>query len=328
MKKILLITSILISICKSFYSQESDNPGRPIGEIFSNFHYSFGDDTTTGFGINRAFIGYNYLHGQSLSATIMLNVGHPDDLTEDAEPRHYAYVREASVNYSCNNLNFIFGITTTRLFGTQQKFWGKRYLAEPIETLHDFGHNADIGIVIDYKPGDKVFCDLSVTNGEGYSNLQLDNNLKTSAGITIMPRQEITLRLYGDILFPGDMLHSTLLCFAGFKNELFTLGAEVIYQTNHELIENHNLWGFSGTGSITIFKNTELFTRYDHSSSPGVPGNESQWNYDDDDSFLMSGIQYTFNKNFRMALSYQGTFPSETGENKRELIYLNTRFFF
>jgi hypothetical protein len=333
MKKILLITFIIISNCNFLYSQESFNPdnsgnsGKPIAEIFSNFHYSLNDDTTTGFGINRAFIGYNYLHNQNLSATIILNVGHPDELMEEAEPRHYAYVREASLRYTYNDLSLFFGMTTTRLFGTQQRFWGKRYLSEPIETLHDFGSNADLGFVVDYKPGDKLTFDLSVTNGEGFSDLQLDNNLKTSAGITIMPWSKMTLRFYGDILIPGNMLQSTLLCFAGFKNELITLGAEIIYQTNHELIEDHNLWGFSATGSIGILKDTELFVRYDHSSSTKVPGEEAEWYYDDDD-FLMSGIQYTINNNLRIALSYHGTYPSVAGENRKELIYLSTRFFF
>ncbi len=328
MKKILPALFTLLSALAPLHSQESNNPGKPVLELFTNFHCSMNNDTTTGFGLERAFVGYNYRFDQNLSALVLLNIGKPDDLPPGAEPRRYSYVREASFAYSLNRMNIIVGITTTRLFGTQQKFWGKRYLAEPIETLHDYGYNADLGIVADFKPNDKLSLDISVTNGEGYSNIQLDNNVKTSVGLTFNPGEQMTFRLYGDFLIPGEMFHSTLLCFAGFKNDLFTVGAEAIYQTRHENINDHDLWGFSGTGSVNVCRNTELFVRYDHSASVKVRGGITQWTYDDDDDFLIGGIQYIFNKNLRMALNYQGTFPDGSGETRKELIFLSSRFYF
>src|SRR5665647_787644 len=109
MNKILPTLLVYFFLCQVLNSQSVENSGKPIAEIFTDFHKSFNKDTTTGFGLTRAFFGYNYLYGQKLSATIMLNIGNPDELPEGAESRRYAYVREASFSYSKDNMNIIFG---------------------------------------------------------------------------------------------------------------------------------------------------------------------------------------------------------------------------
>jgi len=132
--------------------------------------------------------------------------------------------------------------------------------------------------------------------------------------------------LYGDLIKPNNLWNSTFLCFIGFSNNMVTAGAEVIYQTNHDLIKGSDAWGISGTGSIAIFKKTELFARYDYSSSERIPGENIQWKYSNYGSFLISGIQYTFNNNLKMSLNYRETFPINPFSHKRKFISLNSRF--
>ena len=329
MKKILPVLVISFFLCQVNYSQNAIHTGKPIAEIFTDFHFNLNDTAkTTGFGLNRAYLGYNILPTGNFSSTIIINIGSPEDLAEGSKPRRYAFLREASVKYSKEKLNLSFGITNTRIFDYQQRFWGKRYIASEYQSLFGYGIVADLGIVLDYKFNDILKGDLSVFNGEGYSNIQLDNNLKTSAGLTITPAKQLAIRLYGDLTKPLRLWQYTLIGFAGFKNELITIGAEASYKSNLDLTEGHNVWGISGTGSMSVSKKAEIFARYDYSSSVTVPGDIIHWNYLNDLSFVIIGIQYTFSQNVKMALNYQSKYPYDTSKQITDAIFLNALFRF
>ena len=329
MKKILPVFFVSLFLCQIINSQTTENTGKPIAEIFTDFHYNLNDTAqTTGFGLNRAHLGYNYLPGGNFSATIIVNIGSPEELTVEAKHRRYAYFKEASISWSKDKLNLSLGITKTRIFDYQQKFWGKRYIADTYQSINGYGFVADLGLVMDYKFNDIWKTDITIMNGEGYSELQLDNSVKTSAGLTITPVKQLAIRLYGDLTKPHGILQYTLIGFAGFKNEFITFGAEASYKSNLDMIGGHHAWGLSGTGAISISKKTEIFVRYDYSSSVIVPGDIIQWNYHMDGSFAIIGVQYTFSQNVKMALNYQGTYPYNHGRQITDTFFLNALFKF
>ncbi len=329
MKRILSVFIFFSTIYQALFSQTVVNQGKPIAEIFTDFHYNINDTSkTTGFGINRAYLGYNFQPGGDFSATIVVNVGTPDDLPPDATHRRYAFFREASLAWTKNKFNINFGIISTRMWEFQQRFWGKRYVANTYQSLNGYGFVADLGISMEYKFSDKVKADIFVMNGEGYSELQLDNNVKTSASILLTPTPNLAFRFYGDITRPDGIFQNTLIGFAGFKNDLLTIGAEVSYKSNIDIVSGHDAWGISGTGGITVFNNTELFVRYDYSISAKETGNNVQWNYLKDGNFAIGGIQYTFSQNVKMALDYQGTYPYDPAQQKSDAIFLNGTFKF
>jgi hypothetical protein len=165
-------------------------------------------------------------------------------------------------------------------------------------------------------------------NGEGYSELQMDNSLRTSAGLTLTPFKKVFFRLYGDYSRPSGITQYTLVGFAGFKNDLLTIGGEVSYKSNLDKISGHNAWGISGTGGITVAKKTELFMRYDLSASVIPTGETTQWNNLLDGRFKIVGIQYTFSQNVKMALNYQGTRPYSGSKQETDAIYINALFKF
>jgi hypothetical protein len=181
---------------------------------------------------------------------------------------------------------------------------------------------------MDYKFNDIFTGDISVTNGEGFSELQLDNAVKTAAGLTITPTKQLALRVYGDINKPMGIWQSTFVGFAGYKNDLITVGAEVSYKSNLDMIIGHNAWGVSGTGAISVTKKSELFVRYDYSSSVLVPGETMHWNYKKDGTFFIAGVQHTFSQNVKMALNYQGNFPCNPARKISDAIYVNALFKF
>lgn len=329
MKKILSVILFVLPGFGLLFSQTIETTGIPITEIYTDFHYSFNDTTkTTGFGLEKVLFGYNFLPGNKFSATVILNIGSPDELARGSEPRRYAFFREAFMNYSKDKLTISFGISKTHMFDYQQIFFGKRYVASPFQILNGYGYFSDLGIAIDYQFNDVFKADFSIMNGEGYSNIQMDNNLKASAGLYITPVRELAFRVFGDIIKREGLWQSTLIGFAGINNDLITLGAEINYKTNFDLIGGHHAWGFSGTGAIKFSEKAELFGRFDHSASVIPAGEGVHWNYLNDNNLLIAGLQYIFSKNVKIALDYQGTYPYISEVPATDALYLNAHFKF
>jgi hypothetical protein len=331
-RRILTFFPAIFLLLQTILSQNPGNikiTGQPIAEIFTDFHVNLNDSVqTTGFGLNRAYFGYNFFPDNNFSSTIILNIGNPDDLPVNSVHRRYAYVREASVSYKKERLHLSFGITSTKHFDFGQKFWGKRYVANTFQALNLYGVVADLGIVADYKFSDLVSGDITVMNGEGYSELQLDNGVKSSAGITITPSDHLALRLYNDINRHYGIWQYTFLSFAGFRNDRITIGAEANYKTNIDLKEGHNAWGVTCTGALSFSEKYELFARYDYSGSITTSDDTDDWNYLLNGNFFITGLQYTISRNVKLALDYQDTIRDDQSIPSSALIFLNASFKF
>jgi hypothetical protein len=303
--------------------------GHPVAEIFSNFHLNMNDESgTSGFDITRAHLGYVFTPDDHFSGSIIINPGTPDDLAPGSEPKRYAYFREASISYTDNDFKISFGITGTRLFSFQQKFWGKRYIANTYQSINGYGFVADVGIAMDYKINDVIKVDATIMNGEGYNNLQLDNSIRTAAGVIISPNEHLAFRIYGDITRVDGLWQPMFVGFAGFKNDKVTIGGELTYKSNLDLIKGHHAWGFSTTGAVGVAEMTELFARFDYSASI-IPDNEARpWNYLMDGDFLIVGLQHTFNENVKIALDYQGRYPYNQDSQRTGMVFVNALFKF
>jgi opacity protein-like surface antigen len=329
MKKFISVTIILLIEWQILYNQTVNSASHPITEIFTDFHLNLNDTSkTTGFALNRAYLGYNFTPEGHFSGAIIINAGKPDDLAPGSNPRIYAYFREASITWSDEKLKVSFGITGTHLFDFQQGFWGKRYIANTYQSINGFGFVADLGIAMVYQISDILKADLTIMNGEGYGNVQLDNSIRTATGLTITPNPHLAFRIYGDITRMDGLWQPMAIGFAGFKNEMMTIGAEITYKSNLDLIKGHHAWGFSGTGAVRVAEKTELFVRYDLSTSVLVPENNQKWNYLNDGSFLVMGIQYAFNENIKIALDYQGTHPYDNDLDRSDAVFVNALFKF
>jgi hypothetical protein len=332
MKKRIASIIILFSIFRVVSSQNPVFTGKPIAEIITDFHYNINDTSkTTGFAVNRAYFGYNFQPGGDFTATIVLNFGNPDDLSESSLHRRYAYLREASLSWKKDKINICFGVISTRLWEFQQKFWEKRFVANTYQALNGYGPVADLGVSAEYKFNDIVKADIFFTNGEGYCDMQLDNSIKTSTSLLITPTPKLAFRLYGDLYKTSGLFQNTLVGFAGFKSDLINIGAEISYKSNFDLEKGHNAWGISGTGGINVTKKTQLFCRYDYSTSytsNALTGENNHWNILKDGNFAIAGIQYVFNQYTRIAIDYQGTYPFSPEKQKSDAIFFNALFKF
>lgn len=329
MRQFLLLIILLFSKFYLAYNQTAISQGHPIAEIFTDFKLNLNDSTNkTGFELNRAHLGYNFIPDEHFSAEIIVNVGIPDELAHGSLPRRYAYFREASITYSNEKLNITFGITGTRLFDFQQRFWGKRYIANTYQSINGYGFVADLGVAVDYRINDIVKADLTLMNGEGFSNIQVDNSLRTATGVTITPGSHFAFRIYGDIMRKDNIWQPMFIGFAGYKSKRITIGGEFTYKSNLDLEKGHNAWGFSGTGGINLTKKIELFARYDNSTSSMIPSEDIRWNYQRDGTLFILGLQHTFNEHVKIALDYQGTHPDNPDSQKSEALLINALFRF
>jgi len=329
MKRLFYLIFITIISSQTANSQTEKIQGKPITEVFTDFHYAINDSSNfTGFDLNRAYLGYKFMPEGDFYATVIVNVGTPLDLAAGSIPRRYAYFREASITYSREKLTLFVGITGTRIFDFQQKFWGKRYLANTFQSLNGYGSVADLGIVIDYKINDIVKADLAVFNGEGYANVQLNNSLKVSGGISITPKNNFSFRIYSDITKIKDIWQTTVVTFAGFKNKIISIGTDVNYKSHLDLTEGHDVWGFSATGSLFPDKKFEYFARFDYAASAVMPGEEQPWDNKLDGNYFITGVQRNFSTNIKLALNYRSYMPYNSDIPNTKAIYVNALFRF
>lgn len=329
MKKILPVSVFILMIIQAAYSQSIDQYGKPITEIFTDFHLNLNDTAAhTGFGLNRAYLGYQFMPDGKFTGKIILNVGSPEDLAPGSTPHRYSFFREVSLSWSDGKLTISGGITSTKMFQFQQTFWDKRYVANTYQSLNGYGLVADLGVVVEYKLNDIVTADYTLMNGEGYSEIQLDNSLKNSFGMTITPNNNVAIRLYTDIIRQNGIWQQLAIAFLGFKNDRLTIGGEISYKSNTDLIKGHHLYGVSSTGGVNLTKKTEFFMRYDYAASVRIQGDALPWNNINDGSFLISGIQLTLSPNVKIAFDYQGKYPYEASAQKNGLIYVNALFKF
>lgn len=301
--------------------------GTPIMQLITDFHLNLNDTAkTTGFGISRAYFGYNYQVDNYFSCRMILNIGSPEDMYRPPTPRRYAFFREASVTYARERLHVSFGITTTRHFDYLQKFWGKRFVANEFEVRNNYGYIADLGVVLDYDISEKVTVDMSVTNGEGYSQIQLDNGVKVAAGVIYRPDNHYMLRFYNDLNNNDGVNQYTASAFAGVDNRYINFGASFHFKTNMDRIEGHHGWGVSSTGSVKLPHDFEIFTRYDFSGSVRLPDDPNPWNYMKDSNLVIFGLQKTINAYCKLAIDYQDNIPYSTSLSSSGFLFLNALF--
>jgi hypothetical protein len=325
MRRLLLLSIIFSVFPLILKAQESEIKGKPIVEIFTDLHINLSPDSlhTTGFSLNRAYFGYDFTLDKNFSSSVIIDIGNPLDLGIGSKSRRYAHFREASVRYTGKNLTLTVGITGTRIFSYQQKFWGKRYVANTYQSINGYGFVADLGAVADYKFNDIVSADVSLTNGEGYSSIQLDNSMKPSLGVTITPLRFLVIRLYSDLMRKAGVLQNTLVGFIGFRSDIFYIGGEVSFKSNLDLTEGHHAWGASSTAGLSISKKNEIFVRYDYSNSVLVPGDIEGWNYERDGTFYIGGLQHTFNQYIQAAIDYQTFHSFDDTKGRADYLFLN-----
>jgi hypothetical protein len=324
MKKFFTIALMFAGISLTY----AQSAGKVHGKIFSNFNFSV-NDKAAGFGITRTYFGYKYQYNDDWSAKLTLDVGGADTDTY----ARTAYLKVAALQWKATDkLTVNFGQVGLKQFKTQEKNWGYRYIAKSSQDKYKMGTSADMGLTADYKLHDMVSVDLTVVNGEGYKKNQTDANMKTSFGLTLKPADELTVRIYTDVMSKSDEVfeedstlfsfpsQNTMALFVGYKAEALRLGAEYNTQSAHGNVEGADYNIVSAYGTYYVNDNVGVFARYDMVSC-------DEGGYDSKNGdYMIAGLEYRPVKGVSISVNLQG-FTSEE-EDAENSIFMNLQYKF
>jgi hypothetical protein len=303
--------------------------GNFTGTLFSNFHVQINSpEYESAFEVQRAYFGYNYFMSENFSAVLKLDIGSPNQSSQYDLLKRYAYFRNAGLVYTKNKLVLSFGLIDLYQLKNQERIWDRRYLYQSFQDLYKFGSTADLGFSAEYKANGFFTVDFSVTNGEGYNQLQTDNSYKSALGFTIYPIKNLVVRLYGDYM-EKYAVQTTWSAFIAYDfNQKAKIGLEYNYKDNSNYVENQNLKGVSAYANYKFAKIFEVFGRFDKLWSNRPEGAPYQWNINKDGSAIIAGVQVSPIKNVRVALNYQDWVPYAKNIDNKYFMYLNLEYKF
>jgi hypothetical protein len=276
------------------------------------------------FEMPTALLGYTASFSNKLKATLIYDVTRTssnftiNNGTTNLEINYFegskytAYLKMAEIMYSVNDfIDFRIGqLLNTQYLTTQDKFWGYRYIYFTFQEVHRFGNPADFGAQIDFKYGDKILNQVSVTNGEGpFRHQDLNGKFLYSNNLELRPIKGLILKLYTDYSPVSDDLTDTedkyaISAFVGYKAEQFKAAIEYNKVYNYGYKSNNGFYGFSTFGSYSLNSKVDLLARYDYINKSTVMDL-------DKGHFVLAGIQFKLHKNLNFSVNYRLLNPVE-----------------
>ncbi|MFV0593614.1 MAG: porin [Draconibacterium sp.] len=326
MKKTLLQLFMFLLVCPAFSQESTFQPsGSAFATIFANYHQGLTSVATdeSAFELVRGYIGYEYKFSPEFYAKVNVDIGSPEDLSEYAKARRYAYFKNAFLRYTQNKLQVEFGLISLRQYKLMEKVWERRYMMKTLADEYSIGASADLGMNLNYKFTNFWDIDFTIMNGEGYNNVQTDGIFKYAIGSTILPVKNFTTRLYYDFT-NNDLLQSTYHIFLSYDfNGKANIAGEALYRTNEKWKEGQDRYGYSLYAKYNLTEKYQLFARFDKMASNKLTGEETPWNLADDGTALVAGIQFEPIKKIKMALNYHDWVPYASNGETKAFIFLD-----
>lgn len=327
-----IIFALLLIFSAKLAAQEEDfkPSGTPYANIFINFHSDITDDgLDSKFENTRGYFGYKYNFSKEWSTKILLDVGSSSvsldldtlgSFKENTSLSYTAFLKNAGVTYKKGNLTVDMGLVGLVQFKVTDSYWGHRYIYKSLQHHNNLGTSADFGVVVDYKIADRLSVDLTVRNGEGFKKIQNNNAFLTGIGYTITILDGLVFRGYYDY-YETSEAQVTLAHFIGYKNDDLSVGFEQSLQLNSNHVKDNDKGGFSGMASYNISDKYQLFGRVDLFNTKIDTDTE-------DDTTIITGIQYTPISKIQFALNYQGVINAENSDLNTNAVYLNANISF
>ncbi|MCF0243369.1 MAG: hypothetical protein HUK06_01245 [Bacteroidaceae bacterium] len=337
-RKCFIVAIALLAMCSAVRGQTEKKKFefKPIATGMMSVGANFPADSKVGYGFNldRAYLGVEGKWGKGWSFKFVADCG-KSSAVDDYQ--RIVYIKNALVQWKSDRFSVRAGLIGTNVFGTQEKFWGRRYVMKTFQDEYKFGSSADLGAAIEWSPSRVVSLDAIIVNGEGFKKLQIERGLLYGVGITVKPVEGLTLRAYGDLnQKPDDSTpKKTLNAMVGYKNQTFSIAVEgsfifdketqtltetqtqTLTQTETETLTqtqtqaqsqsqilNRNQSGLSAYGSVKVGK-CDIFARYDLLTS------KNNWNKSKDGSMALAGVGIDLCKYVKMAPNVKVWIPKE-----------------
>jgi hypothetical protein len=284
MNKIYLLIFIVVFSSVNIFSQ--DKGGKLWGYVFGDYYYKVNGDSTGGstqyagfpksfqaFEIRRVYLGYDYTFNDKFSAQFLLE-GNDKILTNS---RLGIFIKTAYVEWKAlDHASFSIGLvpTPTWSWALNEKAWNYRSIEKTILDMRGLGNASDLGIATRGKfdkAGNYGFG-LMIGNGNG-QRPEINKFKKYYGTLFAKPVSGLSFEVYGDYEpNSGDKNKTTLKGFTSYQTKKFTIGAEVIQQTQQnaggtdiDVVP----FGISGFVWGTLFAKKEVpvlnaFARFDY----------------------------------------------------------------
>lgn len=326
MKAKVILAGLLTCISISAQAQDvttKEPKGKAIVQVFGNFHTGFGEkNNNAGFELERSYLGYEYKLEDGLTVKAVMDIGKSNDISDY---HRIAYIKNAMVSWKSGNFTLNGGLISTTQFNFQEKFWGYRYIMKSFQDQYKFGSSADLGISVAYKFAEWVSADAIIVNGEGYKKVQANDGLNYGLGVTLTPVKGFQIRLYGGLNesgIEGKANTVNMAAFAGYKHEVFTVGAEYNHMLNASYTEGNTQFGYSVFGSVKVAKTADIYARFDNLCS------NDDWNIAKDERAAILGAQFKLGKYVKIAPNFRVTMPKADGAKSGYYAYVNCYFGF
>ena len=330
MKKILIICLFVTIATVQVLSQSNDSTKisfEPLFLIYSNFHQGLTESAhESNFDVKRAYLGCDSNLNNGFSGFVKIDIGSPDDASQYSLIKRDAYLRNVGVSYNKNKFKINFGIIDNQQHKTQERFWGKRYIYKSFLDEYDFHPSTDLGFNIQYSPFKNLRFEAGMMDGEYLCNDAGLLKYVYNFGIDYSPIEIIKLKLHSSYTSRANDIITSGIFLGISPIKSLRIGGE--YNIQAELINNdeHIAYGYNAFVVYDITKRINLFARYDALSSNMLTGYTAHHNLDIDGTAIIAGVEYIFNKNFRMSLNYQDWTPDNPTIEKTSYIFLNLEF--
>lgn len=318
-----IVIFLLVSIFTKSQVGENSNyqtfkpSGKPIVTIYSNFSVHTSNNATNyGFEILRAYLGYNYNFSSNFSGRVVYDVSNAENQKPSAMT---AFLKIASLEYKTDLIKLDFGMIGTKMFKLQETIWGKRYVYKSLQDEYDFANSADLGASVDFQILPQLSFDLSVLNGEGFRNIQMDSTALTGLGLTFEPIDNLFFRVYADRM-KKESAQISYITFVGYKGKNISLGAEYNQQNGHGMVVNKNFTGISLFSTVILSSKFNIFGRFDSVKSTHLGTSTTGWN-STDGQFYMAGLEYFPIKGIQIAPNIR--YANKSVGNAETCFYLN-----
>ncbi len=285
---------------------------RPHGQVIVTLFEHLGATNSAdvwkqnGFQMERAYLGYKYMFDPHWTATVIFDAA---EATESSIER--VFVKNAFAQYQNQGFTVTAGIIPTSHAWLSEKYWGLRYVGRSMFDLYGYGNVADLGFNVKYDFCSWLSADVSMLNGEGYRNIQLDDHYLYALGFDIRPFEHFDIRVYGDI-HTHDTLSDTVVnnvarknlhFFAGYDHRYFRIGAEYNMRFASDYIKGDNATGLSVYAVGKVSPKLNIFCRYDR----GVSSDKynSAFRYEHDGQNVFAGVDYHVNRMVSIAPAIQ-----------------------
>lgn len=315
------LTATLLPATLFAQTPEAAPRGETIVKVFTNFHTGFGAiNDQRGFQLDRSYLGYQYRLTDGLTIKAVTDIGQSKNIDDY---HRFVYIKNAELCWKTGNWTLNGGLISTTAFNVQEKFWSYRYIMRTFQDKYRFGSSADLGISVAYRFNEIVTADAIVVNGEGYKKIQVGDGLLYGLGATVTPLKGLTVRLYGSMNEAADGMGKNTwnyALFAGYKHQQFHAGFEFNYMQNYLGKTHNDLYGFSLYGATHLWKNIELYARYDNLCS------RSHRELDLEEHAAMIGAQFSLGKYVKLAPNLRITNPKRDGRENEYMAYLSCYF--